>query len=803
MSRSARRPPVTPKKVPPSAPRRTRAIGIAVAAVVLAIAAGWFVWLRPQPAASGGGVDLGALPRGVAASDLNVLVITLDTTRADHLGIYGDRTAGTPNLDRLGREGVLFEQAVTSAPLTLPAHATIFTGLLPPRHGIRDNGGYVLDPKHETLAHALKGAGWQTGAFVGAFVLDGKWGLNQGFDTYYDKFDLSKYRRISLADVARRGNEVVDQALPWLQAHASQRFFAWLHFYDAHSPYDPPEPFKSTFRGRPYAGEIAFVDAQVGRVLDWLRGAGLDDRTIVVVAGDHGESLNEHGEGTHALFVYDATVRVPLIVRAPFASMRGRRVPSIVRTADLMPTILDLVGRHAPGGVQGRSLVPLLVGSASDLNLDGYSESLYARHHFGWSELRALRSGRFKFIQSTKPELYDLDRDPGETANVYADRRSLADRLATELARLSVEENASASTPGATVDPETRERLAALGYVGTFTQSPRRQGETLPDPKDKIGIFNLMMGAHDAAAAEGSTLDRLKRVVAEDPEILDAWIMLGNEYSAKGDPHAALDAYKRAVALNPDYDLAIINMANTYRTLGDAAAARVGYERYLQHDPKNALVRYQLGEVYLEADELDRAEREFQQALSDDTRVASARNALAVVAFKRGDLPRAEQEVKAALAQKPDVKLAHFNLALIAEQRRQYDLAIEEYRRELEVYPGNFKAAFNMGKVYDRLGDRAAQEREYRKAIEINPSFAEGYFYLSKLFLDQGRSFDEAIALAKKGLEVGPASPYAPMGHYLLADLYNRAGRQNEADAQLKLGRELERRLGARAGRVG
>jgi len=774
-----------------------------VASLVAVIAAGWFAFLRPHRATSAGGVDLGVLPRGVSAGDLNVLLITLDTTRADHLGVYGDKTAATPNLDRLGQDGIVFDQAVTTAPLTLPAHTTIFTGLLPPRHGVRDNGGYVLDPKHETLAHTLKNAGWQTGAFVGAFVLDGKWGLNQGFDTYYDKFDLSKYRRISLSDVARRGNEVVDQALPWLQAHASQRFFAWLHFYDAHSPYDPPEPYKTAFRGHPYAGEIAFVDAQVGRVLDWLRGAGLDQRTIVVVVGDHGESLNEHGEGTHALFVYDATVRVPLIVRAPFASMHGRRVGSTVRTVDLAPTILDLVGRRAPAGVQGRSLAPLLAGSASDLNLDGYSESLYARHHFGWSELRALRSGRYKFIQSTKPELYDLERDPGELTNLYAERRSLADRMAAELATLSVEENTSAATPGATVDPETRERLAALGYVGSFTQSPRRAGEALPDPKDKIGIFNLMMGAHDDVAAEGTTIERLKRVVAQDPEILDAWIMLGNEYVAHADPQAALDAYKRAVAINPDYDLAIINMANTYRSLGDVEAARVGYERYLQHDPKNALVRYQLGEVYLDGGELDRAEHEFQQALSDDTRVASARNALAVVAFRRGDLPRAEQEVKAALAQKADVKLAHFNLALIAEQRQQYDLAIAEYRRELEVYPGNFKAAFNMGKVYDRLGDRAGQEREYRQAIEINPSFAEGYFYLSKLFLDQGRSLDEAMSLAKKGLEVGPASPYAPMGHYLLADLYNRAGRPGEADTQLRLGRELERRLGTRAGRIG
>ena len=262
---------------------------------------------------------------------------------------------------------MLFEQAFAAAPLTLPAHSTIFTGLLPPKHGVRDNGGYVLDGRHTTLAGVLKDGGWQTGAFVGAFVLDSKWGLNRGFDTYVDKFDVSKYKSISLGDVARRAGEVVDNATPWLDQHASQRFFAWLHFYDAHSPYDPPEPFKSRFADRPYAGEIAYVDDQIGRVLQWLDARGLTDRTIVVAIGDHGESLNEHGEGTHGLFIYDATTRIPFIVRAPFTATRGRRVPGVVRSEDLMPTILDLVGRPSPKEAQGRSLVPLLTGADAGL----------------------------------------------------------------------------------------------------------------------------------------------------------------------------------------------------------------------------------------------------------------------------------------------------------------------------------------------------------------------------------------------------------------------------------------------------
>jgi len=770
---------------------------VAVAGVAIVASAAWVVYGRARSAASATGTPLGRVIGGVPQDQLNVVLITLDTTRWDRLGAYGDRAAATPHLDRLAAEGVLFEQAFAAAPLTLPAHSTIFTSLLPPKHGVRDNGGYVLDGRYTTLAGVLKDGGWQTGAFVGAFVLDSKWGLNRGFDTYVDKFDVSKYKSISLGDVARRAGGVVDNATPWLDQHASQRFFAWLHFYDAHSPYDPPEPFKSRFADRPYAGEIAYVDDQIGRVLQWLDARGLTDRTIVAAIGDHGESLNEHGEGTHGLFIYDATTRIPFIVRAPFTATRGRRVPGVVRSEDLMPTILDLVGRPSPKEAQGRSLVPLLTGAARDLNLDAYSESLYARNHYGWSELKSIRSGRFKYISATRPELYDLERDPGELNNLFVERRQLADRMAAELGRLSIEvEQAGPSA----VDPETRERLAALGYIGSFAHAPRPAGEALPDPKDKIDIFNLMTSAHetngkeDGKDAGAAAIARLKTVVARDPDVLDAWIMLGNEYFRKSEYALALEQYKRALQIRPDYDLATINLANAYRALGNYPAATVGYERYLQKDPKNAWVRYQLGELYVDLNELDKAEAAFQHALTDDTRVASARNALGVVAFKRGDLDKAEGHIRAALAQKADVKLAHYNLALIAEQRREYETAIAEYRKEIDTQPGAFKAAFNLGKLYEQLGNAAGQEAAFRKSIELNPRFAEGYLFLAKLYLDQGRRFEEAIALARQGLEAGPRSTFAPLGHYVLADVYSRSGRSADAERELARGRALEAR---------
>ena len=768
---------------------------IAIGVVLLAGAVWWGLSTRGRSVRTPSGADLGRLPAGMSAGDLNVLLVTLDTTRWDRIGAYGDVTAATPHLDRLASEGVLFEQAIAPAPLTLPAHSTMFTGLRPPQHGVRDNGGYVLDPRHTTLATRMKTTGRATGAFVGAFVLDAKFGLDAGFETYFDNFDLSRQRTVSLGSIARTAGEVVDHALPWLEEHASQRFFTWVHFYDAHTPYEPPEPYRTRFRDRPYAGEIAYVDSQIGRLLQWLEGRSLTDRTLIVVIGDHGESLNEHGEATHGLFVYEATTRVPFIIRAPYSQARARRISGVVRTEDVMPTVLELVGQPVPDGIHGRSLAPLIAGASNDLNLDAYSESLYARNHYGWSELRSLRSGRFKFIATTRPELYDLERDPQELRNLFDERRSLADRMAQELERLSAEEAGEAAGPS-TVDPETRERLAALGYIGSFTNTVRKSGEKLPDPKDKIEIFNLMTSAHESKeeADSDAAIVRLKKVLAQDPDILDAWVMLGNEYARKRDFQAALQQYKRALEINPDYDLATINLAHAYRALGQYQAALLGYERYLQRDPKNALVRYQMGELYVDLAQLDRAEAAFRQALTDDTRVAAARNALGVVALKRGDLPRAEQEIRAALAQKPDVPLAHFNLALIAEQKGDLATASAEYQREIDMHANAYKAAFNLAKLREQMGDAAGQEAAYRKAIELNPRFAEGYFYLAKLYLDQGRRMEEAIALAERGLKLGPESPYAPLGHYVLADIYSRLGRVAESRREAMRGREKEAR---------
>ncbi len=514
----------------------------------------------------------------------------------------------------------------------------------------------------------------------------------------------------------------------------------------------------------------------------------------MIVTGDHGESLGEHGEGTHGLFIYDATMRVPMVVRTPYKGAQGRRVTQVVRSHDIVPTVLELLGLPGDQGLDGRSLAPFMAGARRD-DLDSYSESLYARHHYGWSELKALRAGRFKYIDAPRPELYDLQQDPQERENLFDARRPLADRLGAELLEAGAEQVTGGAPAQATVDPETRERLAALGYIGSFVSAPKAAGATLADPKDKIEIFNLMFAANENAGKETpeQVIARFEKVLAQDPNVLDAWIMLGNEYFKKRDYRGAIDKYQRALAINPDYDLATINLASAYRSMGDVNAAVVGYERYLAKDPNNAYVIYQLGELYVDMGKLDEAEATFRKAIALDERVASAENALGVVAFKRGQLDKAEQHARAALQKSSDVKLAHHNLALIAEKRGDLTRAKAEYAAEIETQPDAWKAAFNLARLHEQLRERTDAEQAYRKALEINPRFAEGYFYLAKFCLDAGR-LEEAAFNARKGLETAPRSPYAPLGHYVLADVFSRQGRHADAAREAAAGKVLEKR---------
>jgi arylsulfatase A-like enzyme len=420
----------------------------------------------------------------VTQRPIGVVIITLDTTRADRLSIYGLMDASMPALERLAREGVVFDQATTVAPLTLPAHTSLFTGLLPPRHGVRDNGSAPLADRETTLAETLHAEGFRTAAFVSSVVLDADRGLAQGFDDYSGVTESSGAVREAdeTGGKQRSGAVVIDEAVRWLEGVGDSRFFVWAHLYDPHRPYDPPEPYRSTYSD-PYVGEIAFADAQIGRLLGALEQRGLLDRTIVIVAGDHGESLGDHGEDDHGIFVYESTMHVPLVIRAPGTG--ARRVGGVVRLTDVAPTVLELLGLPVPA-VDGTSLTSLMTGRATDLDLEAYAESRYPER-LGWSPLRSLRAARFKLIEAPTPELYDLDRDPFEEHNIYAERSAVALAMTKRLRVLAREETLTGAPELATVPTGLQERLAALGYIGSGRAAATRPASApAPDPKDMI-----------------------------------------------------------------------------------------------------------------------------------------------------------------------------------------------------------------------------------------------------------------------------------------------------------------------------
>jgi len=381
-----------------------------------------------------------------------VVIVTLDTTRADRLSPYGLMDVRMPHLERLAREGVLFNRALTVAPLTLPAHTSIFTGLLPASHHVRDNADAPLEERYTTLAEILQQRGFRTGAFVGSAVLHADRGLSQGFATY---------QGVRRADTAfkrqRAGDEVMNEAIGWLEQNATEQFLLWAHLYDAHAPYDPPEPYRSRVAD-PYLGELLFMDAQVGRLLAALDRLGLAESTIVVVVGDHGEGLGEHGEATHGQQLYDSVLRVPFIVRAP--GVRPAAVTDVVRLVDVLPTLVSLLGLP-PTASDGVSLRPALAGAR--LDLEAYAESLYPAR-LGGEPRRALSDGRFKLILGGGAELYDLDRDPFEERNLIIDRPRTADAMRARLAQLTRTDD-PAPLRLQQISPEVRERLAALGYA--------------------------------------------------------------------------------------------------------------------------------------------------------------------------------------------------------------------------------------------------------------------------------------------------------------------------------------------------
>ncbi len=743
-----------------------------------------------------------SLMKPLDLSDMNIIVFTIDTLRADHLECYGYDEVETPNINRLAKEGILFKYAIAQTPLTLPSHSSIFTGTYPLYHGVRDNGSFYLDENQITLAEVLKDRGYATAAFVAAFVLDSRWGLQQGFDHYYDNFDLTKYKTLSLDAVQRRGDEVLVEAYKWLEENHKQKFFAWIHLYDPHTPYDPPEPYKSQYSGKRfglYNGEIAYVDQLIGEFRTFMEEQKLLDQTLVVFTGDHGESLGEHKESAHGFFIYDAAVRVPLIIRFPGNKLSNTILDNQVRSIDIMPTLLHLVNAEVPDIVQGNSLLALMLNKEAGDGLQAYSETYWPRYHYGWSELKSLRQDQYKFIDAPKPELYDISEDPGETDNIVDEKASLAHEMKRKLDALIQEHSAEGieDINPKRIDDDSLIKLQALGYIGSFRTSSKERGEKLGDPKDKIELYNEIKVAQFLTTEKkmDQAIEKITDVLKIDPSVLEARYILGNIYSKQKKYDQAVEEFKKALEVDPDYYDAIFGLALAYKDSGKLDEAIVGFRRLMEIDPRDTKPFLHLGDIYEERGELDEAQRYLESGVELDPESPIFHNNLGAVYLKKKMYALAEKEIKAALEIERHVPLrnAHFNMALLHEARGELDLAVLEYKKEQETSPYNWMPDFNLGLLYTKAKDLDEAIQQFENCIEKNAEYAKAYIFLAKAYMDSGKDLNEAEKMAQQGLNLETDKQTTILGHFVLADIYNRMGKYEDAQRHAEKGRELQK----------
>ncbi len=663
-----------------------------------------------------------SIPPAVA----NVLLVTIDTLRADRLGCYGHTAAATPTLDGLAARGVRFATAVSHAPLTGPSHASILTGLTPLGHGFRDNGGFVLPGDVASAPVLFQQAGYSTGAFVSGFPLDRRFGMDRGFEVYDDRLPRGNDRRRT-PYVERFANATTDVALRWLETAASRPgrpFFAWIHYYDPHAPYEPPGELARRFGASPYDGEIAFVDQQLARVFGALERGGALARTLVVVLADHGESLGEHGEGTHGLFVYDATLRIPFLVAGPGVPS-GRVSTTVARAADVLPTILDLVGRPPVAGLDGRSLRPAVEGREM-ADAPCYAESLYGEREYGWSPLFALRTARFKLIEAPRPELYDLDADARETTNRLAEQAEAAARLKRELQEALARPVRSAT---AEVDPETAERLAALGYVGT-QGGPTKGTGPRRDPKDGARLLPMLNRGVSAARTEpAKAIAELTEVLKEDPDLIMARRARAVAYEASG-------RFDQAIA-----ELGIL-------------------EKQGRSTPEDGVA---MGDNLRFAGRPDEAMKVLERTARENPKFVQPWLSIAEIHIKRGHRPAAASAYEHVLSVVPDHIEALRGLGDLALLDEKPEPAGSRYEQILRLDPDDGGAMTKLGVVRMQMGRREEATSLFRKVVEREPANGEALLYLAGALASSGRP-GEAIPYFERALAAGPRSAMALNG---------------------------------------
>jgi len=689
-----------------------------------------------------------------------VILVSVDTLRADRLPAYGYGGVETPAIDRLVADAVLFERAYSHSPQTLPAHVSMFTGLLPVEHGVRDNLGFAVGPEQTLLPELLAPLGYRSAAVVSSYVLRKEVGLARGFDSYDDRLPQA-LPGASSAQAQRDGSESLQVAERWLTENAvpGAPVFLFLHLYEPHAPYAPPDRFA---RYEPYDGEIAYADEIVGRLFDYLRARGLYDDALIVLLSDHGEGLGDHGEQEHGVFLYDEAIRVPLVMKLPGGRQAGRRVAVPVQHIDLLPTLLDLVDAPVPARLRGRSLRPLLAGD------DGgwqeryvYAEALYPRYHFGWSELYALTTAQHRYIRAPREELYDLITDPDERENLVAQRARTVRDLGAALDELR---GAGPLQAPAAISDDALRRLRSLGYLGgggaVDTETP---AAALPDPKDGIGVL-----AHYRTAIEmaerlefDGAIGLLREILAGNPEMADVWLQLGNLQARTGRLPDAVESFRRAVALNPTDSAGLLAVASTHLRL-----------RQLDEAQEHGL---------LAADVARTADRRVR-----------ARELLARIALVRRDRDAARRQAELAREADPTLPLDDFIEAMILYEDGRYAEALPVFERVLAAVGSRTLALpelhFYLGDALARLDRPADAERHFREELRLAPQDTRARSALAMLYQSQGESEAAARTIGEL-LETAPT----PEGYRLAAQLWEMFGGRRRA-AEIRA--EAARRFG-------
>ena len=563
----------------------------------------------------------------------NIVLITLDTTRADRLGCYGYELAGTPNLDALANRSVLFERAYAPAPMTCPSHASVFTGLWPPEHGVFTNGQVSLDDDLSTVAELLSADGYNTAAFVAAFVLQEKFGFKQGFKVFDD--DLSRAAAdIDVLHQYRDGQYVIDSALSWLErletSKDSSPFFCWVHLYDAHDPYiDHPKEFGDKFSDRRYDGELAYVDLQVGRLLEKLKSSGLGENTVIVVVGDHGESLGEHGEETHGYMLHDSTLRVPLLIASPDANTEPRRIQSPVTIVSLFPTLLEFAGVKTSPAQATRNLAAACRGSSIAAQFC-YSQTDEPYLQAFWSPLKGLTTERWRYVRSTKPELYDLEADPRELVNLSETEPDMVIQLDGELAAF---EDSLQYREGGKISLSRHEERAlhSLGYAGGTAPQPdsAATGEPLPDIKDMIGFLNRLQKATDLIDIQDiePAIKILEPLAIEVPKFMRVHLNLALCYLQQGEFNKAAQSCALALEIDPDSDRALDMAGFSYLKLQQFDKAALHFQRLIALQPDSENGHLFIGEIYQRQKQYGLAMRHYGEVLRINPGNTVARNA--------------------------------------------------------------------------------------------------------------------------------------------------------------------------------